>query len=115
MTHQGKPCGGTLFETSSELELFSAHSPHALCFRYVPHKLFNLADSEVDALNREILHHLGDSSVMLPLGVVSNGRLTLTVVVTESEPQLADLELLAGEVVYYGRRIMSRRTGAILG
>ena len=115
MAHQGEPCRGTLFETSSELELISPHSPHALCFRYVPHALFNLADSEVDALNREILHHLGDSCAMLPLGVVSKGRLILTVAVTESGPQVADLELLARDVVYYGRRIMSRRTGTILG
>ena len=115
MTSRVELCRETLFVRSRELEVVTPNSTHALCFRYVPQKLINLADSEVDTLNREILDNLGDSCAMFPLGMVSNGRFVLTVAITKHGPQFPDLELLAREVLYYGRRIMSRRTGVALG
>ena len=104
-----------LVEREAELELSKTVSSNTLCFRYRPHRLFDLTENEVDNLNREIFTSLHTSGRAGLSYTDLNGRFVLQVTLTGHRTQSAELESLIREVLYWGRCILGRHAGTSLG
>ncbi len=104
-----------LVEREAELELLETVSANTLCFRYGPHRLFDLTENEVDDLNREISTSLRTSGRGGLSYTDLTGRFVLQVTLTDHRTQSAELESSIREVLYWGRCSLGRRAGATLG
>lgn len=104
-----------LVEREEELELSTATCANTICFRYVPHKLFDMCDAEVDSLNKEILRYLHTSGVAAQSYVGGDGRFAVRPMCTSRGTNASGLESMIREVVYWGRCILGRRAGVSIG
>jgi len=103
-----------LVEREEELELTTT-AINAICFRYKPHRMFEMQDAEINGLNTDILRRLHISGIAARSTLDSENRVVMSAVGTSRETKTTDLEALIREVLYWGRCILGRKGGVSLG
>jgi len=78
------------------LELLAPAPLNVVCFRV---KTPGKTDTELNALNREVLLRLQESGVAIPSQTMLNGRFALRVAVTNHRSRREDFDLLVQSVV----------------
>jgi glutamate/tyrosine decarboxylase-like PLP-dependent enzyme len=90
---------GELIDARSELELAAPVELNIVCFRYVKP---GLDDTELDALNKEIVVELQEQGVAVISGTTINGVYVLRVGHTNHRSRQGDFDFLVDEVVRLG-------------
>jgi aromatic-L-amino-acid/L-tryptophan decarboxylase len=92
---------------SSDLELCSSSSINVVCFRLVAP---DLAPTEQDALNRDVLLRIQNSGAAVPSHTKLEGRFVIRVAVTNHRSTEADFDFLIDEVRRIGNELQAERT-----
>jgi glutamate/tyrosine decarboxylase-like PLP-dependent enzyme len=95
---------GQLVENESDLELLAPVSLSIVCYRFV-HP--DLNESELNALNREILIQLQENGIASPSSTLLEGRYAIRVCIVNQRTQKADLELLVQATLRIGNQQFS--------
>lgn len=81
----------SLAHRSPHLELTAPHPLNIVCFRYVaPHH----SDTQLNALNEELLGRLQDSGIAVPSGTTLRGKFSLRVAIVNHRSRRDDFDLL---------------------
>ncbi|MFL6163703.1 MAG: pyridoxal phosphate-dependent decarboxylase family protein [Jatrophihabitantaceae bacterium] len=92
-----------LVTASSELELLAPVSTSVVCFRYRGESA--APESELNALNQELLDRLQESGVAVPSHTMIDGRYAIRVANTNHRSRRSDFETLVTEVELLGREL----------
>lgn len=90
------------------LDLMAPQVINIVCFRYT---LPGLSEAGHRALNTEIMLRLQEAGTAVPTDTTIGGRHCLRVAITNHRTRMADLDLLADEVIRLGG-VIARETGA---
>ena len=82
---------GQLVENAPQLELLAPVSLSIVCYRYVHPAL---SETELNALNREILIQLQEQGIASPSSTLLQGRYAIRVCIVNQRTKKSDLELL---------------------
>jgi len=85
-----------------ELELLAPAPMNVVCFRY---RKPSLNDTELDALNAELLVRLQESGVAVPSNVRISGRFAIRVANTNYRTVQSDFDLLVESILKLGREL----------
>ena len=96
---------GELVKAKPELELSTPVSLNICCFRFVAP---DITDPDLNRINGEIVMDLQESGVAAPSTTKLNGKLAIRVNITNHRTTMADLDLLADEVVKLGKCLIER-------
>ena len=88
------------------LELMAPVSLDIVCFRYIAP---GLEEASLAALNGEILLRLQEEGTAVPSGTTLKGRYCLRVAIANHRSQMADFDLLLGEVKRLGDLLVSEQ------
>ena len=91
-----------LIEQEPELELAAPVPLNIVCFRYVGSRG---ADTDSDAINREVLMRLQESGVAVPSSTVLDGRFAIRVAITNHRSTRPDFDLLVRSALGIGREL----------
>jgi aromatic-L-amino-acid/L-tryptophan decarboxylase len=91
-----------LIDGHPELELLAPAPLNVVCFRYVRE---GLEDSELNALNQEILLQLQESGTAMPSATVLEGRYAIRCANVNHRTRRSDFDLLVDAVVTLGRKL----------
>lgn len=89
-------------EAEASLELLAPVSLNVVCFCYV---LPETSESELEAVNREILLRLQEDGVAVPSSTWREGRFALRVAITNHRTRQADIDVLVEAVLALGREL----------
>jgi aromatic-L-amino-acid/L-tryptophan decarboxylase len=92
---------GQLVENEADLELLAPVSLSIVCYRFV-HP--DLNETELNALNREILIQLQENGIASPSSTLLEGRYAIRVCIVNQRTQKADLELLVQATLLIGNQ-----------
>jgi glutamate/tyrosine decarboxylase-like PLP-dependent enzyme len=92
----------SLIEASPDLELLAPVTLNIVCFRFVKR---NLAEDQLNELNRELLVRLQESGVAIPTYTTINGKFAIRCSMTNHRSRREDFELLIDNVVRIGKEI----------
>jgi glutamate/tyrosine decarboxylase-like PLP-dependent enzyme len=90
---------GQLVENTPELELLAPVSLSIVCYRYIHPEL---TETELNALNREILIQLQERGIASPSSTLLQGRYAIRVCIVNQRTKKADLELLLQATLQIG-------------
>jgi glutamate/tyrosine decarboxylase-like PLP-dependent enzyme len=93
---------GELVEAKTELELVAPVDLNIVCFRYLKP---GFSDTELDALNKEIVVELQEQGVAVISGTTINGVYVLRVGHTNHRSRQEDFDFLVDEVTRIGRTL----------
>jgi glutamate/tyrosine decarboxylase-like PLP-dependent enzyme len=93
---------GELVEAETELELVAPVDLNIVCFRYLKP---GFSDTELDALNKEIVVELQEQGVAVISGTTINGVYVLRVGHTNHRSRQEDFDFLVDEVTRIGRTL----------
>lgn len=91
-----------LVEAESELELLAPLPLNIVCFRY---RGETGGDTELNALNEELLIRLHESGIAAPSSTILEGRFALRVAITNHRSCREDFDLLIHAIVETGREL----------
>jgi aromatic-L-amino-acid/L-tryptophan decarboxylase len=94
-----------LVEGHPDLELVAPTSLNIVCFRYAPP---DVAKSELNAVNEEILLRLQEAGIAVPSATTLGGRFALRCANVNHRSRRADFETLVNAVVRIGRELAGR-------
>jgi len=92
----------TLIEASPELELLAPVVLNVVCFRLRPR---GVAETELNALNKEVLLRVQESGVAVPSSTVLDGKFALRVAITNHRSRREDFEVLVAAVKKIGKQV----------
>jgi glutamate/tyrosine decarboxylase-like PLP-dependent enzyme len=98
-----------LAEASPRLELLAPAPLNVVCFRFTAP---GLGDTELDALNLDVLKQLHESGFAVPSATWVDGRFALRVAITNHRTTLADVGALAARVVAIGESLTRMEVAA---
>ncbi|MEQ8676185.1 MAG: aminotransferase class I/II-fold pyridoxal phosphate-dependent enzyme [Aggregatilineales bacterium] len=87
-----------------DLELVAPVPMNIVCFRYVVAKL---TDSELDALNKEILFRIQEAGIAVPSYTTINERFAIRCAITNHRSTFEDFALLVETVLQFGQTILA--------
>lgn len=88
-----------LIQCSANLELLTAVSLNIVCYRYNPG---NLSETDLNALNKNILMELQEQGIAAPSYTLLQGKYSIRVAITNHRSRLDDFELLTRETIRLG-------------
>ena len=94
----------SLVEGHPDLELMAPVSMSITCFRMIKP---GLDESQLKALNREILLRLQEEGIASPSSTILNGKYTLRIANVNQRTRMEDMDILVREVVRIGKEIHS--------
>lgn len=89
----------SLVNESSNLELVAPVPLNLVCFRFVQ---AGKSETELNALNQEILFQLQEKGIAVPSSTILHGKFAIRVAITNHRSRKEDFKLLADEVVRLG-------------
>jgi len=92
-----------LIETQPELELLAPVALNIVCFRFVAP---GLSDEQLDMLNKELVIRLQEAGIAGPSSTTLNGRFAIRVANTNQRSRREDFDLLVGEVLRIGNKLV---------
>src|SRR4030095_1938863 len=91
-------------KNEAHLELITGLSLNVGCYRYNPG---NLADDELNIINKEILMRLHEEGVAAPTYTLLNGRDAIRAAITNHRSKLEDFDILVKSTIRIGNEITS--------
>jgi glutamate/tyrosine decarboxylase-like PLP-dependent enzyme len=91
-----------LVERAPDLELTGPVPLNVVCFRYAA---AGLADTQLNAVNHEIVARLQEEGRLMPSGTTLRGRYAVRVAITNHRSRRADFDLLVSEVQRIGAEL----------
>jgi glutamate/tyrosine decarboxylase-like PLP-dependent enzyme len=91
-----------LVEAHPDLELLAPTALNIVCFRFAPAEL---RESDLNALNEEILLRLQESGIAVPSGTMLGSRFALRCANVNHRSKRADFRILVDAVVKIGREV----------
>ena len=92
-----------LVNANPELELLAPVPLNIVCFRY---RNRDVADSDWNAVNEEVLLRIQESGSAVPSQTILDGKFAIRVCITNHRTKVEDLDQLAGDVVRLGREVV---------
>jgi glutamate/tyrosine decarboxylase-like PLP-dependent enzyme len=92
-----------LVAADAELELMAPAPMNIVCFRFNPG---NLDDTQLDAVNEELLLRMHESGIAAPSSTILNGRYAIRVANTNHRSRRDDFDLLARETKRLGHEVL---------
>ena len=92
-----------LIQNSPFLELLTPVSMNIVCFRFTDNSLNN---SELNALNKEILMQLHEKGIAAPSYTVLNGNYAIRAAITNHRTRKEDLEMMVNGVIEIGKSLI---------
>ena len=103
---------GELISKDPSFELMAPIGLDIVCFRYQPQDLEEAGskakpsdETELDALNKEILFELQEQGIAAPSCTTLNGKYCLRVAIANHRSQLSDFDLLISEIKRLGKSL----------
>lgn len=96
----------SLIDAHEEMELLAPVPLNIVCFRY---RVPGASDTELDALNTELLTRIQERGIAVPSSTIIDGRFALRVANVNHRSKTADFTMLAESVVTIGREIVAER------
>ncbi|HYW32835.1 MAG TPA: hypothetical protein VE869_15150, partial [Gemmatimonas sp.] len=96
----------SLIDAHEEMELLAPVPLNIVCFRY---RVPGASDTELDALNTELLTRIQERGIAVPSSTIIDGRFALRVANVNHRSKTADFTMLAESVVAIGREIVAER------
>ena len=94
---------GGLVEQEPKMELLAPIGMDIVCFRFNPG---GLDESQLNALNKEILMQLHEQGIAVPSYTTLGERYCLRIAISNHRSRLEDFDLLAREVVRLGQELL---------
>lgn len=94
----------SLVEGHPDLELMAPVSMSITCFRMIKP---GLDESQLKALNREILLRLQEEGIASPSSTILNGKYTLRIANVNQRTRMEDMDILVREVLRIGESVLS--------
>lgn len=99
-------------ERESRLELLGPAEMNICCFRYVPEGRAAKSDSDLDALNTELLVRLHESGIAVPSNTRVDGRFAIRVANVNHRSTRDDLDVLVDAVLRIGGELAGAASGS---